>query len=39
MVDRKYSTIQITFPAKDSLRKKKHKGETYEEYLRRKGIL
>jgi len=39
MSDKKYSTIQITFPAKDSLRQKKRKGETYEEYLRRRGVL
>jgi hypothetical protein len=39
MSDKKYSTIQITFPAKDALRKKKNKGESYEEYLRRMRLI
>jgi len=36
---KKFTSIQLTHPAKKALEKKKRKGETYEKMLRRKGIL
>jgi hypothetical protein len=35
----KYTSIQLTFPAKSVLKRKKKDTETYEEYLRRVGVL
>jgi hypothetical protein len=39
MGERRYSSIQLTFTAKENLRKKKRNNETYEQYLRRRGML
>lgn len=35
----KYSSIQLTIPARDSLKNKKKKNESYEDYLRRIGAI
>jgi len=36
---KKFTSIQLTHSAKNALEKKKHKGETYEQMLRRKGLI
>jgi hypothetical protein len=35
----RYSSIQLTTAARNELSKKRRNGETYEEMLRRKGLL
>jgi len=39
MSERRYSSIQLTFTAREKLRKKKRDNETYEQYLKRRGLL